>query len=298
MLAASVIIPNLHSPHLGAVLAALAQQTVPPLEVLVVGQDCYGFARRHPHAAFITTPRPVWPALARNIGLAHSRGAVCCFLDADCIPCPTWLEKLLAAVQQGHTAVGGGIALGRETLSFWQRCDNIVLMGAFLQTAPPGERPFLLTANLALRREVVQRAGLLNTSLRAGEDVELSFRLRQQGERLWFAPAALVQHQTCRGTAAAVWQHIAGYAPYWLRLRDMYGSWSGLSCWHVLARRLPWLAWLLLPLFALRDIARLYAAQPALLRQPWPTLPAVCWIRTAWYVGQLQALYRQSEGAV
>ena len=48
MLTASVIIPNLHSPLLGEVLAALERQTEPPREVIVVGQDRYGFCAAHP----------------------------------------------------------------------------------------------------------------------------------------------------------------------------------------------------------------------------------------------------------
>ncbi|NJL33417.1 MAG: glycosyltransferase [Chloroflexaceae bacterium] len=289
MLGASIIIPNLHSPVLGNVLAALRRQTVPPLEVLVIGQDRYGVAAAAPDIRFIETPHPTPPALARNIGVVYARGVVCCFLDADCVPAATWLERLLAQQQQGRPVVSGSIAIGVPGESFWQRCDNIASLGWFLATAPAGERHFLSTANLALRRDVLHHVGLFNEQYRfpASEDTDLSLRLRSHGYPLYFAADATVYHRTQRTTPARIWRHIWLHGHQWIPLREQHGHMFGVPYWQRLARRVPLLARLLIPLVALRDMYDLYSPQPTLLRRFSRTMPVVYWARWAGYVGQL-----------
>ncbi|PDW03887.1 glycosyltransferase family 2 protein [Candidatus Viridilinea mediisalina] len=289
MLTASVIIPNLHSPHLGAVLTALSQQTTPPLEVIVVGQDRYGFHVAHPAVRMLTTPHPVPPAVARNLGLAHARGDVCCFLDADCIPQAPWLERLLARQMEGDAVVVGAVALGNER--FWQRCDNIAAMAPFLVTAPRGPRLYVISANLAIRRALLlQQCGFdLSFRYASGEDSDLAFRLVLQGHTPQFEPTAIIHHETSRDQAAKVWRHIWLYGTQWPMLVDRYPQILGLPFWRRSYRTHPLLAWLLIPFWTLKDVYKLYSAQPALLRHHWPTLWGVYWVRIAWYVGQIVA---------
>lgn len=298
MSSTAVIIPNLHSRHLGTILNALEQQTIAPDEVLVVGQDRFCFTSSNPRVRFLHTPQPVVPALARNLGIAYTAGEICCFLDADCIPAPTWLEELLAALDMGYVAVGGAIAVGRNTgETFWQRCDNIAAMGYFLETAPAGPRPFLITANIAIRRAALRQVGSFDQRFRfaASEDTDLSFRLRQAGHTLYFTPHARVVHLTGRTTAAAVWQHIRLYGYQWIPLQQQYRAQLRPAHWQMLARRAPPLAWLLLPLLTLRDTWGLWRGQPALLRRYWPLLPIIYWARTAWYWGQLDYVRQEAQ---
>lgn len=292
----SVIIPNLHSPHLGDVLTALAQQSQPPDQVIVVGQDRFGFAAQHPHVQWINTPRPVPPALARNIGIAHARGDLLAFLDADCVPAPDWLATLCLHATQ-HPAVGGGIRIGSSNETFWQRCDNIAIMGSFLETAPAGQRTFLLTANLLLWRQVLTEIGLFDEQLISAEDADLSFRLRQHSYPLWFAPDARAQHRTGRTTPRTVYQHVYTYGTQWIAARHKHAAFIGRAHWHSLIWRLPWLAPLLVGLLALRDVYHAYRIQPPLLARFPATVAVVWWARTAWYRGQIATLRREWAGA-
>lgn len=297
MLTASVIIPNLHSPHLGALLDALARQTLPPREIIVVGQDRYGFGAAHPQVRMITTPGPIPPAQARNLGASSAQGEVCCFLDADCIPRPDWIEQILACHARGASVVVGAVSLGGER--FWQRCDNIAAMAPFLATARPGPRAYVISANLAIRRALFEQLGGFDTSFRyaSGEDSDLAFRLQQHGYSPHFAPAAVIRHETSRDTPGAVWRHIWLYGTQWPALLDRYPQLLGQPFWRRCYRTHPLLAWLLVPLWTLKDIVKLYAAQPALLRQHWPTIPCVYWVRLAWYVGQVASLAGQPTQA-
>ena len=60
----SVIIPSLNAPTLPRALAAVAAQTEPPAEIIVVGRDEAGAAAAFPAARFIDTRAPVRAARA------------------------------------------------------------------------------------------------------------------------------------------------------------------------------------------------------------------------------------------
>jgi len=284
--AASIIIPNLHSPHLGVVLDALRSQSVRPLEVIVVGQDRYRLAHEDSMVRIVATPEPVSPALARNTGIAYARGDICVFLDSDCVPGHDWLERVLERHWNGDTVVGGSIALLQQR--YWERCDNIACLGAFLETAPPGERPYLLSGNMSIRTELIRRIGGFDPRLHTGEDVDLTFRLRAMGIRLYFEPGAAACHYTTRHDARSVWAHMYAWGCDWPAVADRHRRLIGLSAWDRLVRAVPPLAAAAIPALALRDAFGYYARQPELLRRHWPTIPGVIWARTGWYAGVMR----------
>jgi len=287
--------PNLHSPYLGAVVAGLRQQTLRPLEVIVVGQDRYELARDDGWLRVFPTPRPVPPAVATNIAIAYAHGEVLAFLDSDCVPAPDWLERLMAHQLAGRVAVGGSI--GFQQQSYWQRCDNIACLGAFMQTAPAGERPYLLSGNMALHRAVISRAGFFDESFRqaAGEDAELGLRIRSTGISLYFDPTAVVYHHTDRATANAVWRHMRGFGVQWPKIARRHRSQLPASLWQLLYRAAPPLGMAAVPLVALRDLYHFYGGQPAMLRDHWPTLPGVFWGRLGWYAGLMAATHSNEK---
>lgn len=284
--AASVIIPNLHSPHLGAVLDALRSQSVRPLEVLVVGQDRYRLAREDGLVRIVTTPEPIRPALARNTGIAYARGDICAFLDSDCVPRRDWLERMLERHRNGDVVVGGSIVV--EQQHYWERCDNIACLGAFLETAPPGERPYLLSGNMSIRTALIRRVGGFDTRLRTGEDVDLTFRLRAMGIRPSFEPGAAACHYTTRRDARSAWAHMYAWGCDWPAVAERHRRLIGRSAWDRLVRAAPPLAATAIPALALRDAFGYYARQPELLRRQWPTIPGVIWARTGWYAGVMR----------
>ena len=68
----SVIIPTLNAPTLARALNALAGQTEPPDEIIVVGRDEARALAAFPAVRFIDTGAPVCAGRARNLGLALS----------------------------------------------------------------------------------------------------------------------------------------------------------------------------------------------------------------------------------
>jgi GT2 family glycosyltransferase len=290
MVSVSVIIPNLHSPYLGAVIDALRRQSIQPLEVIVVGQDRYGFARNDGRVRSIESPVALSPAQARNVGVAYAQGDICAFLDSDCVPHSMWLERLLRRAWSETTAVGGSISLGQWR--YWELCDNIACLGSFLSTAPPGERPYLLSGNMAIATNLLRRMAAFDTRLHTGEDVDLSFRLRLIGVKLYFEPKASACHYTTRTTARSVWQHMYAWGRDWPLVAERYRSLIGVSLWDRLVRTSPRAAAAAIPGLALRDSAGYYATQPELLRDYRAMLPGVVWARTGWYLGVIHGQTR------
>ena len=139
------------------------------------------------------------PAAARNAGLAVARAPLIAFTDADCEPTPEWLPALIHALGEADIATGPvHPAPG-------------AVVGPFDHTLSIGrESPLFQTANLAARRDVVERVGGFEpftpvpgarTGIRPrveeghfGEDAVFGWRARRTGARTAFVEEALVHH--------------------------------------------------------------------------------------------------------
>lgn len=167
-------------------------------------------------AKVVRLQRQSGPAVARNAGVAASVAPLIAFTDADCEPSPEWLSAIVATLGVADLVIGPvrpvpGTAVGPfdRTLS--------VSRGS----------PLFETANLAVRREIVQRVGGFRpfapvpgesgVGLRPtleqghfGEDVVFGWRARRAGARIAFADGALVHHAVSpggpRGFVAERWR--------------------------------------------------------------------------------------------
>ncbi|MFM7640719.1 MAG: glycosyltransferase family 2 protein [Cyanobium sp.] len=133
------------------------------------------------------------PAKGRNRGVEEARGDVIVFIDSDLVVTPTFLA-----------------CHGRALEAAWrQRGDRLCFTyGAVINTANfdhPTSEPhkltdlswaYFATGNVAIDREVLERAGLFDTGfhLYGWEDLELGERLRQLGVVLVRAPEAVGYH--------------------------------------------------------------------------------------------------------
>jgi GT2 family glycosyltransferase len=285
----SVIIPSLNSPLIDQVIDALERQTVHDQirEVIVVGQDRYG--RVPPQVRFIPTPQPISAAAARNMGAQLASGSYLLFIDSDCIAAPDLVERVLACHAQGHVVVCGGVAL--ESGDYWIECDNLLAFAPFLSATPAGPRPYLLSLNFSIGRELFMALGGFDERFpgAAGEDIDIGWRLRQQGHSLFFEPRAVVYHRPQRSSAGAIWAHLRSFGQsqsiLWRLFPDLENTRR--------KRRLRPFAGLIIavaPLLALRDALALYRRSLS-LRSFVRLAPGLVWGKTAWYWGVAEALW-------
>ncbi len=179
------------------------------------------------------------PAYARNHGAERGRAAWLVFLDSDVTPSADLLDSyfdpppsertglLAGGVRDARPRPGGGPVARYAHLSRAMSQDNTLEYGP--------RWGFAKTANAGVRREAFEAVGGFREQLRAGEDADLTYRLRAAGWELERREDAVVVHAN-RGTAVALARQWLGFGSAGAWLDDHYpGSFP--------ARRLPGLAW-------------------------------------------------------
>lgn len=176
-----------------AQLDRLLAMLCPGLDCIVVddaSQDALAVAacvRRH-GARLLSLPHNVGPAAARNAGLRAAATSFVAFVDSDVSVEPETLRSLCAHFADPRTAavaprIRGNAAPGAR---WFQRYDEIcpsLDLGARSAVVRPGAAvSWLPSACLVARRESLG-AGF-DESLRVAEDVDLVWRLVDQGHRV------------------------------------------------------------------------------------------------------------------
>jgi len=136
------------------------------------------------------------PAAARNRGALAAAGDPLVFLDADCLPAPGWLPRLLAGHESGAAVVGGALDLPGG-LSPMARCDYYCGWYHVHSRRPAGEVPNHPPGNLSVRRDEFARTpGFTEQQpvAYAHEELALQAEIRRRGGRVVFDPRAIVYH--------------------------------------------------------------------------------------------------------
>jgi len=176
--------------------ALASQREAPPFEVIVVDDASSDetpnvLATLSSSAPFPLTvlrqPENRGPACGRNRGWRASSAALICFTDDDCVPSATWLSQMVEALSECDLAQGCTLP----------NPDQRANWGPFSHTLDVrSESGHYETANMAYRREVLDRTGGFDESFKYayGEDCELAWRAKQGGATSRFLEQAIVYH--------------------------------------------------------------------------------------------------------
>ncbi|MEH1864516.1 MAG: glycosyltransferase [Nostoc sp.] len=133
---------------------------------------------------------------ARNTGIRAAVSEIIVFTDADCRPQPQWLESLIQPFVNKEVVIVAGEILplpGKTLLE--QHADREETLSQ-KHTLNHAFRPYGQTANLAIRRIALEKAGLFRPYLTTGGDADICWRILGENiGRLEFAPNAIVQHR-------------------------------------------------------------------------------------------------------
>jgi glycosyltransferase involved in cell wall biosynthesis len=196
----SVVVPvHNGSRSLPGLLEALDRQTAAPelFEVLVV-DDCStddtAAVVEASTATLVRAPARRGSYVARNLGAAAARGGALAFTDADCVPADDWIERGIAAIG----AEGADLVAGRVDVPLGENPTTAALLDftRYLdQERHVREHGFGATANLWLRRDVLDTLGGFNERLTTGGDLEVGNRALARGFELRYDADVVVTHQ-------------------------------------------------------------------------------------------------------
>lgn len=207
---ASVIIPAFNAAAvICACLDALStQKTDREFEVIVVddaSNDDLSFITAkyagHLRLQLLRLPKNSGPGAARNAGAQAAAGEILLFTDADCVPAPDWLEKMLVTMAAPDIIGVKGVYQTFQN-DLWARLAQLEFEERYEKLASHDEIDFIDTYCGAYRKASFMAAGGFNPELRQNEDVDLAFRLKKTGARFLFAPEAKVAHTHREGWLA------------------------------------------------------------------------------------------------
>jgi GT2 family glycosyltransferase len=248
-------------------LDSLLAAPVLPAEIVVVDQGgrpetgaaLDGRSREGVRLAHVVVPRRGLAA-SRNAAAAETTAPVLAVTDDDCVPESEWVETIASAFAApdapdalaGRVLPLGPAALGLHAVSSRTSELRRELSGR----AVPWDVG--TGANLAVRREWLERVGGYDERLgagtpgRAGEDMDMLYRLLRAGARIRYEPDAVVRHErhpTARRRASRFGYGvgIGAFCAVWLRRRDPYalailGRWLAMRL-RLLAAAVPRRRW-------------------------------------------------------
>ncbi len=198
----SVIIPTRNRPQLlERCLEALAQTDYPAdkKEVIVVSDN---------------DPESSGPAARRNQGIKQAQGEILAFTDDDCRVGTNWLKNVAAAFDSPQIGAIGGPDYSTENDQLLTRCIDYsfnsllgtggIRKGQGVRLAKYYPRSF----NMAVSRPALDKAGgYFREGLFPGEDIELSYRIKQAGFKLAYLADNGVYHKR-RTTNREFWRQI------------------------------------------------------------------------------------------
>ena len=193
---------------------------------------------------------------ARNTGIEFADHDLIAFTDADCIPKPDWLLRLVTCLNIPDPSAFNppspqAMADKPPTANCQLPTDGPAIVGGKVEAYPASNLvekyidyrkildqekmveggefslPFFVTANCLVRREVFDRIGVFDTFFRIAGDADLCWRAQGAAFRLTYCPDAVVVHKhrsNLLGLYSQSFEYGFGRASLFARHHRLFGS--------------------------------------------------------------------------
>lgn len=219
-------------------LQSLENVDYPDVEVIVVddgSQDATGeIAAEFPQFRTISQTNHGL-SFARNVGAEQAAGEIVVYTDADCVVDRDWLRLLVQGMIAQDVDAIGGPNITPHTDGWSAQCvaaspgnpSHVMLDDRYAEHIPG--------CNMAFRRSVLLGLGGFDPQYRAaGDDVDLCWRLLDEGRTIGYAGGAFVWHHR-RETVRAFIKQQTGYGRAEALLYFMHPhrfNLTGRMIWH------------------------------------------------------------------
>ena len=203
----SIIVPVYNRPdEVDELLQSLTQQTFKDMEVIIVEDGsslpCEDVVHRYAAGLplrYYTKPNS-GPGQTRNYGAEHSQGEYLIFLDSDCVLPPGFLQAVEDELNNKECDAWGGPDRAHESFTPVQKSINYS-MTSFITTGgirggkkQMDKKFYPRSFNLGIRSSLYHQLGGFS-SMRFGEDIDLSLRIYESGASCRLFPEAWVWHK-------------------------------------------------------------------------------------------------------
>ncbi|HZF66398.1 MAG TPA: glycosyltransferase [Chitinophagaceae bacterium] len=208
----SIIIPVYNRPaELDELLSSLLAQTTKDFEVVVVEDGSSSksdeVCSRYIHQLSVRYhyKENTGPALTRNAGMAIANGNYFIILDSDCILPPEYIEVVRNRLNEDFLDAYGGPDRAHESFNKLQKAIDYSMTSFFTTGGIRGggekmDQFHPRSFNMGISRRVFEAVGgfpdaRFAKAKAAGEDIELSMRIREAGFRIALLKEAFVYHK-------------------------------------------------------------------------------------------------------
>ena len=203
----SIIVPVYNRPdEVDELLQSLTEQTLKDMEVIIVedgsSQPCENIVHRYAGKLRLRyyTKENSGPGQTRNFGAEHSQGEYLIFLDSDCVLPPDFLKAVDEELKRKDCDAWGGPDRAHASFTNVQKAISYS-MTSFLTTGgirggkkQMDKKFYPRSFNMGIRRSLYRQLGGFS-SMRFGEDIDLSLRIYKSGASCRLFPEAWVWHK-------------------------------------------------------------------------------------------------------
>jgi glycosyltransferase involved in cell wall biosynthesis len=153
------------------------------------------------------------PAVARNLGAKKATGDIILFTDSDCIPPRNWVAEMIEPIGKDIVGVHCGYKvknpefLVARYIDFEIRRRHSKIYNKITDSVG--------TYSFSIKKEVFDEMGGFNTSysMASGEDFEFSYKLSENGYKIFFTDKTYVYHYH----PDSLWKYLKQqfYRGYW-----------------------------------------------------------------------------------